>query len=570
MKHFYLYLLLFLCTISFGQKNLSYDYFVQFNGDNLAKKVTVAEILDHNLVQKFSQGSPLSVLKQLDGIIKFDQKVFFQGSIKDTASYYQITIPVKSHSAVKQFITDNIATKDAKAIQDFANYSLYTKQGNRISMAWNNDYLVVFQYLKKYQNVYKTEIDVPAEEKLEDSIGGVEEEELPNEQDFTENNSIQDLDVLQEAYLKSVFEKGFVVPKSDKVSAKADISFWADYSSMFGQSSSFYRNLFMQTPLRNYMPLASMNTSFVKGMNVNFYFNKENLRIEQSTEYSEDMTKTMKKIIKRKINRNIYNYFPSQNPMAYMSYHFNTEELLNNFPMITNQIFGQLPPYKEELSIITDLVSTLLDEKAASTLFDGDLSLFLHDVSMQQITTKTFEYDENYEQKEVEQTYEDVIPLFSVVFTSTHLTLGDKLLKLGVNKGVLKAEGNKYHVLKADKFGDLFIIKDKDVIVIANTADYFSLKSKGDFNKEIKSDLRKNYFIGKANFPKMAQRFSENNKSKTADSFLKKISEQFEGIEMHAPKKMRDNKFTYEFTLNSTKADKNIILQFLDAFQMMR
>ena len=45
----------------------------------------------------------------------------------------------------------------------------------------------------------------------------------------------------------------------------------------------------------------------------------------------------MEKVVSRKPNKNIFNFFPKQEPLAYFSYHTNTEELLKNYPSIMEQ-----------------------------------------------------------------------------------------------------------------------------------------------------------------------------------------------------------------------------------------
>ena len=216
---------------------------------------------------------------------------------------------------------------------------------------------------------------------------------------------------------------------------------------------------------------------------------------------------------------------------------------------------------------MTDLISTIVDEEATAKLFDGDLSFFLHDVKEVEVTAKKYGYDENYEEKITEEKVKKTIPLFSVIFTSTHPTFGDKLLQLGVRKKVLVQKGNDYVITDVKEYGDIFIRKDKDVVIIGNTLNYFNTGS-GSFVKEAKQDLSKNYMFGKMNIAQSINAFGNAGKAKPEElNKILKVSEQFTDIVFDSPKKITNNKLKFELRLNASKSDKNIILQTLDLAQ---
>jgi hypothetical protein len=314
-------------------------------------------------------------------------------------------------------------------------------------------------------------------------------------------------------------------------------------------------------------PAQKKMTEFVKGINLDFYFDNDNARVEETIEYSKPIADIVSLINTRKINKNIFNYFPSEKPLGYMTYHINSKEMLKHFPTMVNEIFSTTILFKEDISIATDLISTIVDEEATATLFDGDLSLFLYDVKENEVTLKTFEYDENYEQKEVEKTIKKSVPIFSMIFTSTHPNFADKLIQLGVRKKVLVQKGNYYEIIGTEEYGNLFIFKDKDVVVLGNSIDYLFPKN-DSFSKEIKKDLKKNYFSAKVDIAKMVIAYNKSGEAKTSEiRTLNRLSEQFSDITMYSAKKLIDNKLKLEMKLNSSKPDKNIILQTLDLVQ---
>jgi hypothetical protein len=592
MKHFFTHLILLTTLLVNSQNNPKpYDYFVQFNGDQLSKKVSVMEVLNHSLINKYKADKPDFDINQYASLFKLDQKISIHGNFTDSIPYYQVTIPVKNRNDIKQFMLKMQAEKDTDSlspkntIEDFPLYSLISSKDNKASVAWNDNYMVIVGFTKNYtSNLY----DIP---QVQDSVSIDEEyeeeniiEPAPNNtEEITEEVTVQAandeylkydqerlaFDSLQfikrNEFIKLLFEKGFTAPSSDKINAIADISSWINYSAAMSSFYESYATLSQFTTYNKFLPSQKNWGNLVKGINLDFYFDNDNARVEEIIEYSKPMTDIVNKIANRKINKNIFNYFPDKKPLGYMSYHINTKEALKNFPTLTAEILNSAAITKDDMSIVTDLISTIVDEEATASLFDGDLSMFLLGVKEIEVTTKSYEYDDNYEEIEVEKKEKKSIPLFTMVFTSTHPTFGDKLIQLGVRKKMLVQKGNYYEIAGTKgKYGDLFILKDKDVVVIGNSHDYFNTNN-GSFVKEVKKDLKQNYFLAKLNIPEISNAYSHTAETKTAD--IKKIDQfaiQFSDITIQSSKKMIDNKLKFELKLNSLKSNKNIILQTLD------
>ena len=604
MKQFYTLFLVFSSYFTFGQSDqVKYDYFVQFNGTQLTKKISVAEVLNHPLITRYSSKKPDLDFSKYTDIIQFDQKITVHGSLTDSIPYYQVTIPIKNKEAVTQFLIKDLEINkraDNDGIKDFGKYSVFKTRNQKNVVAWNDNYLVIVELVKPSysSNFYKipeptipedslevgeiyeeietgdpvVEIDTPANSTSDIII----EDSAPYdyaqsyEQPYTIQEAIFDREQAEQLndIVKSLFENGFTPPASSKINAAADISSWVDYGKIFSSLYAGYRYpMAIFGGYDKYLPMQKNLGSFVKGINVDFYFEKDNARIEEIIEYSEDIAGVVSKISNRKINKNIFNYFPSQKPLGYFSYHINTKAMLESFPSLTAEIFQNPKFTKEDISLVTDLISTMVDEDATAKLFDGDLSAFLYDVKEVEVLTKKYGYDENYEETVTEEKVKKQIPQFSMIFTSTHPTFADKFLQLGVRKKVLTQTKDYYLISGTKEYGDIFILKDKDVIVVSNTMDYFNA-GKGSFVKETKKDLSKNYFFGKLSIAQAVKTFGKNAKESDFNK-LESISAQFSDVTIESAKKLIDNKLKFIFKLNSLQSDKNIILQTLDFADQM-
>lgn len=623
----YFYLLFALPVLLFSQNNSEeHDYFIQFNTPQFAKKVNIDELFNHKAFKSFNRENSDFKLNDFISYINQSKPVVIHGNFTDSIAYYQMTFPLKDAKGLTNFIqnkVDKINTNTTDSIVDaikiHSKYSVYSPKNNDYTLAWNNNNFIVYGLVEnnyaqpKYAYDYSAEVDSAAvaydeeyyEEEYEDAPievieveeVGVEEVEdivLPpapvqrpleavtgeNWEDDEETDYDDDLyynkwladrenEVIQERREKQVkqeeqvallFDNDFVFPSSDKINTKADISSWVDYQSVYGKMNSFYYLFRTFTPNQN----TASYKNVVKGMNVDFYFENDKARMEQTVEYSESLAKVMGKIIDRKPNKNSYNYFPKETPLAYMSYHSSTEQVLKSYPEITEQILANLPFDQQDTEIITDLVSTIVDEEATATLFDGDFSMFLHSMEPYEYTYTGISYDEDYNQVKEEKTMTKTRPIFTMIMTSTHPTMGDKLLNLGVRKNVLVKEGNHYVVKEFTEVGKLALLKDGDVFVITNGLNYLNNGSKSDFSKQVKKELSKNYLYGNFEMQRfMKSMLMSENFGKDTEKMLK-VSNQFKNIEFKSSNKIKGNKMKVEMEMNSNFSDKNIILQTLD------
>lgn len=623
----YFYLLFALPVLLFSQNNSKeHDYFIQFNTPQFAKKVNIDELFNHKAFKSFNRENSDFKLNDFISYINQSKPVVIHGNFTDSIAYYQMTFPLKDAKGLTNFIqnkVDKINTNTTDSIVDaikiHSKYSVYSPKNNDYTLAWNNNNFIVYGLVEnnyaqpKYAYDYSAEVDSAAvaydeeyyEEEYEDAPievieveeVGVEEVEdivLPpapvqrpleavtdeNWEDDEETDYDDDLyynkwladrenEVIQERREKQVkqeeqvallFDNDFVFPSSDKINTKADISSWVDYQSVYGKMNSFYYLFRTFTPNQN----TASYKNVVKGMNVDFYFENDKARMEQTVEYSESLAKVMGKIIDRKPNKNSYNYFPKETPLAYMSYHSSTEQVLKSYPEITEQILANLPFDQQDTEIITDLVSTIVDEEATATLFDGDFSMFLHSMEPYEYTYTGISYDEDYNQVKEEKTMTKTRPIFTMIMTSTHPTMGDKLLNLGVRKNVLVKEGNHYVVKEFTEVGKLALLKDGDVFVITNGLNYLNNGSKSDFSKQVKKELSKNYLYGNFEMQRfMKSMLMSENFGKDTEKMLK-VSNQFKNIEFKSSNKIKGNKMKVEMEMNSNFSDKNIILQTLD------
>lgn len=613
-KYFYLFLML--PVLAFGQvTKQNYDYFVQFNSQQFAKKANIDSLFNHKALKSLNRKESKFKLNDFMSFIDKSKPVTIHGSFTDSIPYYQISMPLIDQKGLQQFIQNKIdqaKTNDSivETIKSYPKYQIYSPSNDNYTLAWNNNSLVVYGVSENndynsYEDAMVTvdsaavvvdtatyatgeyvieeaaetveaapmdeivvEADGPTDGSGEESDEEYNEEYyIREEEEFKKERERERLEkqAKQETQLALMFENEFVMPASDKVNSTADISAWLNYASVAGKMNSF-RYLYRLLPsAKIYNPEHA-----IKGLNCDFYFENNKARIEQTVEYSEPMAKMVSKVMSRKPNKDIFNFFPSQEPLAYMSYNINTEEALKNYPKLAEQTLASLPFEKQDVEIISELFTTLVDEEATASLFDGDLSVFLHNIELYDKKIIDTTYDENYEEITEEKTVTKTRPVFSFVMTSTHPTMANKLLELGVRKKVLVKENNYYVIQKSDdEFGAIVLLKEGDAFVITNGLKYLNNGVKSDFIVKAKKEMAKNYIAGNLNMQELIKSLIKTEGAAKDVEKLTKVSQQFKNLQFKSSKKLKDNKIKFEMEFNSNFNDKNIILQSLDLFSYL-
>ena len=151
-RSFYLFFLLcYTFAIAQNTSNTN-DFFVQYNGDLLTKKVSVAEVLNHSLLKEYNSKNNKFSGQEMDAIFKLNDKITIHGNFTDSISYYQITIPIKNKALLKEFLlnknnsTDSVALAQKVEIIDFNGFSMVRSDtiSKKETIAWNDNYLVIY------------------------------------------------------------------------------------------------------------------------------------------------------------------------------------------------------------------------------------------------------------------------------------------------------------------------------------------------------------------------------------------------------------------------------------------
>jgi len=198
-------------------------------------------------------------------------------------------------------------------------------------------------------------------------------------------------------------------------------------------------------------------------LNAKLFMDNKSFRISTGLELSQEQADSYKKILNRKLNKKFLKYVNSEKALGFMSYSIDTKAYLEEFPKLLKQTYGSFMGAKmdEEMDLGADLISLLLDEEAVSKVIKGDALFVINGLNTKEVTYTAYEYDDDYKQKEVTKTKNEMFPDFLFMFSSDDTRLINKLIKYGINKNFVTAEGNIYKLMEKKSPIDVYLqIKD--------------------------------------------------------------------------------------------------------------
>ena len=299
----------------------------------------------------------------------------------------------------------------------------------------------------------------------------------------------------------------------------AHLSLWINSDNLINQYQNYFsRDVF--SILRHAKVAYKKDTSDGYKTAVNVYFEKDKMRMEQKN-YSEnvEMQNLGKLVMNSKQNASLLNVVNPGN-IGYFSMSINTEAMLNYYYTVMKKYMSStayMSEYSDMVNVYIDLLQIMIDEKGIAELNPGNYLFVMHDMKTKMVDYTTYEYDKEYNSKEIKKKKKELSPNFTFVMDTKREDFMQKLVKLPLKY----SEKNKYNYKEKDGYYELsfdstkypvsnlyFIVKDgkamvttsKEVINNTLTNKGFAIdeetkKSIMDNNYSIKIDSKKLFDI---------------------------------------------------------------------------
>ncbi|MEO6254802.1 MAG: DUF4836 family protein [Ferruginibacter sp.] len=217
------------------------------------------------------------------------------------------------------------------------------------------------------------------------------------------------------------------------VDPAAHISVWMNTENIF----SLYSNYFNKGGYSPWGIPSFRNTPTPDGFksSVNMYFEKEKLRMEQRS-FSTDpkMNTLMLNVMNSNKNTELLKYVNPGN-IGYFSMSINTEAMANYYYSLMRKYMSSssyMSDYADVVDIYIDLLEIIIDERSIAELMPGNYMFVMHDMKPQIVDYTDYEYDEEYNRKEVKKTKKEISPDFTFAMETKKEGFMEKLARLPV------------------------------------------------------------------------------------------------------------------------------------------
>lgn len=324
----------------------------------------------------------------------------------------------------------------------------------------------------------------------------------------------------------------------------------------------------------SYMMLGNKNFYGIEEISGSLFFDKDAARLSMDMSVTSEMEKSYKKMYGKKLNKKFFNHFDQNNALAFWSFSLDTEAMFDEYPNLVKRIYGGvLPSAKEEISVVADLFALLIDEEAIGNLLTGDMLFVLDAIGEKDVPYTTYEYDEDYNRKEVTKTKKEIAPDFTLMIGSKEKELLNRVYKLGIKHKLVKSDAGVFELVIPNNevpFPVYSIVKD-DILFLttskvraSNIVRNKTFSSSGKHSKLIKKNISTVYVNGQEILAKIPENmFSEKEKEMTR-VFGGNFTEAY-----LTSSRMKGNKLTTEFKINTSGKNENSLKLLLNLIDEM-
>jgi len=271
------------------------------------------------------------------------------------------------------------------------------------------------------------------ESRIQDSINNYKWELWEQQQDMMAKKQQQ---VAAEKIISNSFSGNIKSIEADAAYKKiidpaAHISAWLNAESIMQQ----YMNYFNRGSYGLIENISRAYTEPADGFksSVNVYFEKDKLRMEQKTfSANPEEDKLALGVMNSKQNSTLVNYVNPGN-IGYLSMSINTEAMANYYYTFLKKYLsgaGYFNQYSDLVDVYIDLMEIVIDEKGIAELLPGNYMFVMHDMKPQMVDYTDYEYDEEYNRKEVKKTRKELSPDFTFVLETKKEGFMEKLARL--------------------------------------------------------------------------------------------------------------------------------------------
>ena len=240
--------------------------------------------------------------------------------------------------------------------------------------------------------------------------------------------------------------------------------------------------------------------------------------------------------------------------------------------MINNRVEDQLNEYQKEMELMMETMKIVLDEEAITKIAPGNGIFVLNELKSKNVEYTDYDYDDDYNEKEVKKTKDVMVPDFTFAFATENENYWKRVFNvLTSNKAFAKkfSKNGEFYAFKDEKNKNgyieqlFFTIKD-GIVYVTTSKENINANNQSEVSKQWMKDSSKYPLSGRLNIQKLLigldKEFKSKSERKTLDLLRKNVGEVYFKTEA------KGGSIQTEMNYNIKNSSENSLMYFFDLF----
>lgn len=299
----------------------------------------------------------------------------------------------------------------------------------------------------------------------------------------------------------------------------SDVFIYADYGKII--NDGIYKKMPVNFNFTGLLgKLYNSNTSY------NLYFDEDKVRLVNNYQHKDSETqKNISDVYKGKKNKKLAALINDKS-IAYYVMNVNGSKYFDMmYGMLKNSGDSE---YQKEAELVIETMKIVLDEEAISKIAPGNGIFVLNELKSKNVEYTDYDYDENYNEKEVKKTKDVMVPDFTFAFATENENYWKRVFNvLTSNKAFAKnfSKSGEFYAFKDEKnkntyVEQLFFTVQDGIVYVTTSKDNINTNNQSEISKQWMKDSSKYPLSGRLNIQKLLGGLDKEFKSKSEKGTL--------------------------------------------------
>lgn len=394
----------------------------------------------------------------------------------------------------------------------------------------------------------------PLDTDYQKELDSLQSEKFKIVKKFAENNF--------DRYFSSNYELDVPKEMLNFRDANSDVFVYTDYGKIMNEG--IYGKMFRRVGYTKFLEkMYNSNSAY------NVYFDKDKVRLVNNLQHrNSDIQKSISDVYRGKKNKKLTALI-SDKSVGYYAMNVNGYK---TFDMIYSffQDAGE-KEYQKELQLMMETMKIVLDEEAIAKIAPGNAIFVLNELKSKKVDYTDYDYDDDYNEKEVKKTKDVMVPDFTFAFATENEGYWKRVFDvLTTNKDFAKKftkNGDIYTFKEGKSNGYLdqlyFTVKD-GIVYLTSSTENLTAKNQSSNSTKWMKDSAKYPLSGRLDIQKLLvgleQEFKTVSEKKTLNSIRKNVGEVYFKTEV------KGESIQTEMDYNIKNSSENSLMYFFDLF----